>query len=155
MTTQLLTWADRAIRIASIGLSLGAISTVPGFAGGGVSGVLGLAGILYWVIVLMPTVALAVLVANDFTGGQGEQYVSTAFAYGSLLVQNLAGAALALAFFYVLVSNAPVYLAGLDASALRQGMDNLVGGAGVAWVLGAAVAGALAVATWAHIRAAD
>ncbi len=149
------TWADRAIRIASIGLSLGAIATVPGFAGGGVSGVLGLAGILFWAIVLVPTLALAVLIANDFTGGQGEQYLSTPYAYGSLLVQNLAGAALALAFFYVLVSNAPVYLAGLDAAALRQGMDNVVGGTGVTTVLGAAAVGALAVATWAHLRAAD
>ena len=155
MRVNLQAWGDRALRIASIGLTLGAIAAVPALAGGGVPGVLGLAGILFWGIVLVPTLALAVLVANDFTDGQGKQYISTAFAYGSLLLQNLAGAGLALVFFYVLASNAPVYLARLDASALRLGMDNLVGWNGVAAVLGAAAVGALAVATWAHVRAAD
>ena len=139
---------SRILKIATVGISLGALAAAPALFGLGAADVGRLAGWLAWGLLIVPTLVLLVLAINDRQDDNTAPYTGGARSYALMMAICVAGAAVAYGAFVTLASAAPALLGNLDAAAVRQAVESSVGWPTAAATLAAAALGSLAVTAW-------
>lgn len=139
---------SRSVKVASTGVSLGALAAAPALFQMGAQDVGRVAGLLVWVLVLAPSLVMLVLAMNDRVAGDTARYTGGARSYATQLAIGVGGAALAYAAFYTLAVAAPGVLGGVDSSAVQRAVEAATGWR-MAWLTAAVSAlGSLAVTSW-------
>ena len=139
---------SRILRIATVGVSLGALAAAPALFGMSASDIGRVAGWLAWGLVILPSLILLVLAINDRQDDNTGHYTSGVGSYVLNMAICVAGGAVAYAAFFTLASTAPNLLGNLDASAVRQAVEASAGWPMAGLTLAAAALGAVAVTAW-------
>lgn len=139
---------SRSLRIATIGVSLGALAVVASFLLGGMPDAAQAVGVIQWVVVALVPLLTWVVARNDLLGPERDYYRATTGAQTRLLAVAILGGLLATALYYTLVAYAPPVIRGFDAAAWRMLVDRQVDGTRFVVVAVVAVVGALAVSAW-------
>ena len=147
--------ASRALRIATVGVSLGALAAAPALFGLGAADVGRVAGWLAWGLAVVPSLVLLVLAINDRQEGNTAPYTGGARSYALHVAIGISGAAIAYAAFFTLASTAPILLGNLDAAAVRRAVEASTGGTMPGLALAGAALGSLAVTAWVDRGAGD
>lgn len=138
----------RLLKVASVGVSLGALAAAPALFGVSAADLGRVAGWLAWAVAVVPSLVLLVMAMNDRQDDNVAAYTGGARSYVTVMLIGVLGAMLAFAAFYTLATAAPPMLGGLDASAVRKSVDAAASWQMMVPVAAAAALGALAVTAW-------
>jgi hypothetical protein len=144
---------SRALRVCTVGVSLGALVALSSFVVSGMVDLAGIAGLVQWAVVILVPLLTWVIARNDLINTEGAVYRTPSSAYGRMLAVGIIGALLANLLYYTLLLYAPLAFKGFDALAWRPLVDQQLDWTRYAIAAIVAAVGAAAVGAWAQKQA--
>ena len=153
MKAELIQIMTRASRVGILGVSLGSVAGLSClFVQGGAEPLAQVSGLLFWGLMPLAALVIVVTVYNDLQGPERALYRTGLRAYGHVLIAGVGGAAVAMAIYFTLAVNVPLFFGGPDLSGLGKLLADRIGLWGVLATLGVTATAGVWAVRWAQAQ---